>query len=128
MKRQVDTLRLTALLAMPIAVAAYEITPANTHEELCYGRAMIGFDSVINSRLGVPAEHALNLAVLNRSEATPAGAIYSKAMLNTIWDAYFWQESPHSYALKVFYRCATEQTTLRSARNDWIISENYPDP
>lgn len=125
MKTQINTLLLTVLLVMSAHTSAYELTPANSHEELCYGRAMIGFDSVINSRLGVPAEHALNLALVSRSATAPKDTIYSKAMLNTIWDAYFWQETPHSYALKVFYRCATEQVTLRNARSDWIIAEGY---
>jgi hypothetical protein len=124
MKTQVNTLLLTAILTIPAYAVAYELTPANSHESLCYGRAMIGYDSVINARLGVPAEHALNLALLGRPPTT-AGTVYSKAMLTTIWDAYLWQETPHSYALKVFYRCAAEQTTLHSARNDWIITENY---
>lgn len=128
MKRQCCALPLLSLLVTPFVAAAYESIPVNTHEQLCYGRAMIGFDSVINSRLGVPAEHALHLAVLRHAAPTQEGTVYSKALLNTIWDAYFWQETPHSYALKVFYRCATEQTTLRSARNDWLISEDSPGP
>ncbi len=123
MKTQVDTLLLTVFLTLPCYALAYELSLADPHEEHCYGRSMIGYDSVINSRLSVPAEHALNLAALSRSPTT--GTVYSKAMLNTIWNAYFWQDTPHSYALKVFYRCATEQTTLRSAKNDWLFAESY---
>lgn len=125
MKTCINRLLVTLFLTLPAYGTAYEQTPATPHETLCYGRAMIGFDSVINSRLGVPAEHALNLAAMTRSPAMSNGVVYSKAMLNTIWDAYFWQETPHSYALKVFYRCATEQTTLRSASNDWLVTEGY---
>jgi len=122
MKTPCNMLLFTALLTIPSYAAPYEINLSNQHEEFCYARAMIGLDSVINSRLGVPAEHALYLAVLNHS---PATTIYSKSLLKTIWDAYFWQETPHSYAIKVFYRCATEQTTPRSAKKDWLIAENY---
>ena len=86
---------------------------------------MIDLDSVINSRLGVPAEHALHLAAMTHTPTTLTGPVYSKAILNTVWDAYFWQESPHNYALKVFYRCATEQNTLRSAKSDWLITEEH---
>lgn len=121
MKTLLNTLLLTVLLAMPSYATTYEINPATPNEEFCYARAMIGLDSVINARLGVPAEHALYLAILNRTSATStATTVYSKSMLNTIWDAYFWQETPHSYAIKVFYRCATEQTTPRSTKDDWI--------
>jgi hypothetical protein len=126
MKTPLNTLLLTALLAMPSYAATYEISPTTPHEEFCYARAMIGLDSVINARLGVPAEHALYLAVLNRAPTTShATTTYSKSLLNTIWDAYFWRETPHSYAIKVFYRCATEQVALRGDRKDWIVSENY---
>ncbi len=125
MRTYVSKVLALLFLALPADVIAFEQTPATPHEELCYGRAMIGFDSVINSRLGVPAEHALHLAVMTHPLAAPTGPVYSKAMLNTIWDAYFWQESPHNYALKVFYRCATEQTALRSAKSDWLITEGY---
>lgn len=124
MKTPANAMLLVLTLTVPALSTAYEMTP-NSSEELCYGRAMIGYDSVINSRLGVPAEHALHLAVLKGAAQHGEGAIYSRALLNTIWDAYSWEESPHSYALKVFYRCATEQTTLRCAKNDWLIAENY---
>ena len=121
MDTQLNTLLLAASLTIPAYAAAFDTAPStNPHEELCYGRAMIGYDSVINSRLGVPAEHALYLAQLNH---TTTETIYSKALLNTIWDAYLWKDTPHAYALKVFYRCATEDTTLRSAKSDWIVTD-----
>jgi hypothetical protein len=126
MKTPIKALFPTILLVLTTSAAAFDFSPASHHEEHCYAQAMIGLDSVINARLGVPAEHALYLAVLNRSAAAaPTITVYSRSMLNTIWDAYFWQETPHSYAIKVFYRCATEQTAPRGIRNDWIIAENY---
>lgn len=125
MNRSVSRALLATAMVIPAYGSAHEFSPVNAPEELCYGRAMIGFDSVINSRLGVPAEHALNLARLKTPSPQEGSTIYSKALLNTIWDAYLWQDTPHSYALKVFYRCATEQPVLRNAMSDWIVAEGY---
>jgi hypothetical protein len=98
---------------------SYDILPADETEQDCYGRAMVGLDSVINSRLGVPAEHALELAkVQSRNTSNPR---YSQDMLRTILDAYLWEQSPHTYAVKIFYRCAAERgSSLHNARNDWL--------
>ncbi len=120
MKTIFNKLILLALFVFPVTSLAFEALPTNDEEYLCYSRAMIGFDSVINSRLGVPAEHALDLAILNHKAVSASQKVYSRALLKTILDAYLWQESPHSYAIKVFYRCAQDETTLKSAQNDWF--------
>ena len=122
MNTLVKPLILLALLAMPLTSTAFEALPTNDEEYLCYSQAMIGFDSVINSRLGVPAEHALDLAVLTNRRAS-SEKVYSGALLKTILDAYLWSEDPHSYAIKVFYRCAQNDTKLKSAQNDWITTD-----
>jgi hypothetical protein len=108
-------LALAAALALPVAPAdAFEFVEVEDGVRECYGRAMIGLDSVINARLGVPAEHALALA--RRSAATPvADAVYRDDVLIVIWDAYLWQHSPHSYAINVFYRCAREHDAITRA-------------
>jgi len=124
MKLFVNPLILLALLATPLASTAFEALPTNDEEYLCYSQAMIGYDSVINSRLGVPAEHALDLAVLNNNKRLSSSQkVYSGALLKTILDAYLWSDDPHSYAIKVFYRCAQEDTKLKSAQNDWITTD-----
>ena len=79
----------------------------NTEQQMCFSMAMVGMDSVINARLGVPAEHALDLASL--PVANNSGA-YDNNLLNVILDAYLWRETPHSYAIKVFYGCAVESS------------------
>lgn len=81
----------------------------------CYGFAMVGMDSVINSRLGVPPEHALHLA---RNIHVSKGEIYSTVMLNNILNAYLWDDSPHSYAISVFYKCAQTNNVIRSASSE----------
>ena len=77
----------------------------DTKEKHCYALGMIAFDSVINARLGVFPEHALNLS----SRPPPPGMTqktYYQVVLNTVLDAYLWHDTPHAYALKVFYACA----------------------
>lgn len=100
---------------------AFENMQHTVAEQNCFAQAMVGMDSVINASLGVPPEHALdlivhngNLKVLNEPE--------SINMLNVILNAYFWQESPHSYAIRVFFRCA--QNTAISGQT--VANEPLP--
>ena len=88
-------------------------TALTAEQQMCFSMAMVGMDSVINSRLGVPAEHALELAsqpVVNNSEP------YDTDILNIILNAYLWRETPHSYAIKVFYGCAAESSYRKQAK------------
>jgi len=82
---------------------------SNSPEQECFAIAMVGYDSVINSRLGVFPEHALDLArvthVAERSEDK-----YAPFLLKVILDAYLWKDSPHNYAVRTIYRCASEQS------------------
>ena len=113
------------LMAGTTAVQAYEaIYATGTNEQQCYAKAMIGFDSVINSRVGVLPEHALDLAVKNNFKVSADGNNeYSEEILKTVLAAYLWENSPHSYAVKVFYSCAAERGNLRSAQNQMNIFE-----
>lgn len=76
---------------------------------------MVGFDSVINSRLGVPAEHALDMAALGTRTSLAPSRRLSTPLLTVILDAYLWDGSPHDYAVNVFYACAQRQTPLIGA-------------
>lgn len=107
-----------ALFCWAGTALSYEGLPVDEAEQACYGKAMVGLDSVINSRLGVPPEHALELAMVKTKSM--ADQRYSKDMLRTILDAYLWEQSPHSYAVKIFFRCASERNSLHSARSDWL--------
>ena len=76
-----------------IILIAYMSTGNFTVQELeCYRNAMIGYDSVINSRVGVPAEHAIDLT----NDIT---------IRTVIWHAYLWKVSPHESAIKNFSYC-----------------------
>lgn len=112
---------LTAVLSSGRA-AAWTGGPLNTEEQECFSVAMVGFDSVINSRMGVPPEHVVDLAATRRLTARTddvyfSSGIYGAYLLKVMLNAYLWEESPHSYAVKVFYRCAQERSKSRTASN-----------
>lgn len=116
-KTVINRLAGIALLLLAGNSQAFENHVVGLDESRCYGQAMVGMDSVINSRLGVPAEHALRLS-LNAPIHTAVADEYSTSMLNTILAAYLWDDTPHSYAIKVFYACAKRSSTLiQSASN-----------
>ncbi|MBL1260998.1 MAG: hypothetical protein COB33_010760 [Thiotrichaceae bacterium] len=117
MKKAINTLAGVALMLLAGSSQAFDSHVVGMAENSCYGQAMVGMDSVINSRLGVPAEHALGLS-LNSSLRVARGDEYSTSMLNTILAAYLWDDTPHSYAIKVFYACAARNSMpLQSASN-----------
>ena len=84
----------------------------------CFSRAMVGMDSVINSRLGVPAEHALALSVRDETSGNNE-AMFDEPLLAMILTAYLWKDSAHSYAIKVFYDCASSQARM-AERSDFL--------
>ena len=101
--------------------AAFNASPMEKDAQLCYGYAMVGYDSVINSRLGVPAEYALGLAM-----KTPVNPVkgsgddrYSINVLKIALNAYIWPGNPHDYAVQVMYRCAKAQGNFLDANLDW---------
>jgi len=108
MSRLTSLAVITATLFFSSQLFAFDNPPVERGAPLCYGYAMVGYDSVINSRLGVPAEHALGLAIENPGAIT-AQANYSTYVLRVALDAYLWQGSPDDYAVQVFYRCAQDQ-------------------
>ncbi len=107
------TLGLVLCLA-PLASWSYENFAVETAMQDCYSLAMIGMDSVINSRVGVPAEHALPLS--RKLDALDTDYAYDDRFLVVMLDAYLWDKTPHSYALKVFYDCAVNNRPLHSAK------------
>jgi len=118
MKRFKEMLLALVLIAvLPLPVTAFEnlSMALTTEQQACYSMAMVGMDSVINARLGVPAEHALELAsvpVVNNGEP------YDVNLLRTILDAYLWRDTPHTYAIKVFYGCAVDSSYRKQAMID----------
>lgn len=87
--------------------------PMDGPEQHCYGVAMVGYDSVINSRLGVLPEHALDLAVMQRVGG--GRTLYQPFMLKVVLDAYLWEKSPHNYAVKVMYNCSMQDISMQTA-------------
>ncbi len=100
---------LPLLFALPLTVSAhaYEFTEVTDEIRDCYSKAMIGYDSVINARLGVPPEHALTYTSY-ALDATPEQTQYLDNILIVVWGGYLWKSSPHNYAINVFYRCARD--------------------
>jgi len=74
-------------------------------QQACYATAMIGYDYVINSRVGLPIEHALNTVSVSMS-ASNIHNIYKTELKNIVSHAYQWRGDPHIYAVKVLYECA----------------------
>lgn len=106
---------ITVLAAMPSYVTAYEYNAFGGDQDDCFAKAMIGMDSVINSRLGVPPEHALDLTVLKQQTSSQSGE-YDNDTLNVILSAYLWKDTPHTYAVRVFFNCAQQKAYQQQAR------------
>lgn len=103
----------------PIGGHAFEnLSQALTSDQqACFSMAMVGMDSVINARLGVPAEHALELS-RHPSAIASAANRFNHNLLNVILDAYLWENTPHSYAISVFYGCAAQTAYRQQAKFD----------
>jgi hypothetical protein len=78
-------------------LADVDVDDLTPKEQACYAKAMIGFDSVINSRLGLLPEHGVSL--------TGFGTNQNDFYLEAILGAYLWKKSPHKYAVKTFLNC-----------------------
>lgn len=102
------------LMALSAPAWAYEFPLFDDGVRECYGRAMIGLDSVINARLGIVPEHALALTQLAETSSI-TDAEYRDELLIVMWGAYLWSGTPHNYAINVFYRCARNQNTTTQA-------------
>lgn len=96
---------LLVTLPFVLPVQAYEFPEVSDEIRDCYSKAMIGYDSVINARLGVPAEHALSYTY-NTQDSPPEQTQYLNNILIVVWGGYLWKSSPHNYAINVFYHCA----------------------
>jgi len=104
MKRLLALLCLSGLL-FPLQSHAYQFDAYGTTAQSCYAKAMVGMDSVINARAGLVPEHVLDLA-RKTGTANDQNSTYHTDTLIVMLDAYLWQETPHSYALQVFFNCA----------------------
>jgi len=82
----------------------------NQHEEECYAVAMVAYDTVINSSLGLPLDEIIDSMVRNNSEDT--SVIYQDFLMLVVMDAYNWQGSPHTYAVKALFQCAANHSDI----------------
>ena len=82
----------------------------NQHEEECYAVAMVAYDTVINSSLGLPLDEIIDSMVRNNSEDT--SVIYQDFLMLVVMDAYNWQGSPHTYAVKALFQCAANHSDV----------------
>lgn len=117
MKRQGQALGVVLLMAVissPVVVHASDAARALESVQAilhCYGLAMVGMDSVINSRLGVYPELILPLATLDPNaaivspEEITSEAPYSTLLLRILYEAYLWDGEPHEYASDVLATC-----------------------
>ena len=110
------------LTALPLLLAAgaaqaFDTYPLSGPAQRCYSVAMVGYDSVINSRMGVPPEQALNLVQTRNENGTRLvrEGLYGDYLLKVIMGAYLWEQSPHAYAVDTFYRCARQGAGWRQA-------------
>lgn len=94
------------------AAAGSDARLVSAGADWCFGSAMVGFDSVINSQLDVPAEHAIDMAAMNTRTGALNASKLSTPLLTVILDAYLWEGSPHDYAVNVFYACAQQHAPI----------------
>jgi len=102
---RISTILCFILFSLPVQSFAYQFDTYNTAAQSCYAKAMVGMDSVINARLGVLPEAALPLSLKAGTPPDDHSSYFTDTLI-IILDAYLWKESPHSYALNVFFQCA----------------------
>ena len=103
-----------SLFLLPFSASSYEYPMFGASQQACFSSAMVGMDSVINARLAVPPEHALDLSRVSRASEKKEPT-YDSHILNIVLNAYLWKESPHNYAVKVFYDCAVRSSYQKRA-------------
>src|SRR3569833_1714259 len=101
MNRRIKSLVCLLVWSVPTAFA-FDNLPADPDAQHCYGHAMLGFDSVINSRVGVPADLTVCIARIVQLAAI-SYENYSPAQEKEEQKTYTWPGSPHDYAVRVFY-------------------------
>jgi len=102
-------------LLFPLQSHAYQFDAYGTTAQSCYAKAMVGMDSVINARAGVPPEHALRLSLKSGAPSEENSTYFTNTLIIML-DAYLWEDTPHQYALNVFFNCASgTNPTLKQA-------------
>lgn len=93
---------LSFFTVMIISYSSFSYADSNELTEECYAKAMIGYDSVINSRVGLYPEKSIHITNNSLPDESPLSRIN---LLRTIMGAYLWGGTPHAYAVKTFGEC-----------------------
>ncbi|MDH3325261.1 MAG: hypothetical protein OEM38_00925 [Gammaproteobacteria bacterium] len=101
---------LVALLLSLGFNSASAIGGLSDSEQACYAVSMVGYDTVINSDLGMPLDQVIDSMVTNNN-ALQTLDIYQDYLFLVVMDAYNWEGSPHTYAVKTMYQCAKRQSS-----------------
>ena len=94
----------TMLIIAASAVLTFDSLTTSWRDHPCYADAQIGYDSVVNARVGVPADEVISIAAY-REDIPLEQRRYSTNLLSLILNAYIWEASPYEYSTKVFYNC-----------------------
>jgi len=79
---------------------------------VCYAKAMIGYDSVVNSRVGLNPEESIHITKNSFKDTHP---LSNKSLLRVIMGAYLWNGAAHSYAIITLSDCV-RNTTLENLK------------
>jgi len=98
---------LMAAMLLTLAFGSASASGLSEAEEACYSVSMVGYDTVINSDLGLPLDEVIDTMVTN-NDTLQTLDIYQDYLLLVVMEAYNWDGSPHTYAVKTMFQCATK--------------------
>lgn len=108
MTKYISLLLLFVIMLVPFQNSIEELTE---NERVCFGVGMVGYDSVINAKIGVPPEDTLHL-VKDYPNLPIDHPLNKIPMLTTILSAYLWKGTPHSYSIDILNKCLIQMKTL----------------
>ena len=101
------------VLTLAVMILTFGVGNANATiglseaEGACYSVSMVGYDTVINSDLGLPLDEVIDSMVTNNNSLQTLD-IYEDYLLLVVMEAYNWEGSPHTYAVKTMFQCAAK--------------------
>jgi hypothetical protein len=101
--KRVYALLIAVLPPLVFPVLTYASASGDDGAPVCYGYAIVGYDMVVNARLGVPPDLAVGLAA--KPPGDGADRHYSIPVLKVVLEAYAWRGGPDEYATQVMDHC-----------------------
>lgn len=101
----------TLVVLFWLSIGSVNASALGQHESECYSVAMVGYDSVINSDLGVPLDQVID-TFLQNSDGMQTLEIYQDYLLLVVMEAYQWEGTPHMYAVRTMYQCAAKHSEI----------------